>query len=41
VKSVHHDPSKFGVELEKLKNFETLLSKLENNLLSGKIFQVY
>ncbi|GFG31853.1 hypothetical protein Cfor_02661 [Coptotermes formosanus] len=39
VKSVHHDPSKFGVELEKLKNFETLLSKLENNLLSGKIFQ--
>ena len=41
VKSVHHDPSKFGVELEKLKNFENLLSKLENNLLSGKIFQVY
>jgi len=41
VKSVHHDPSKFGVELEKLKNFENMLSKLENNLLSGKIFQVY
>ena len=40
VKSVQHDPSKFGVELEKLKNFENLLSKLENNLLNGKIFQV-
>lgn len=40
LKSVHHDPSKFGVELEKLKNFENLLSKLENHLLTGKIFQV-
>ncbi|XP_021927247.1 WASH complex subunit 4 isoform X2 [Zootermopsis nevadensis] len=39
LKSVHHDPSKFGVELEKLKNFENLLSKLENHLLTGKIFQ--
>jgi WASH complex subunit 7 len=40
VKSVHHDPQKFGVEREKLKHFETLLSELENNLLAGKIFQV-
>lgn len=39
VKSVHHDPSKFGVEWQKLKNFENLLSKLENHLLTGKIFQ--
>jgi WASH complex subunit 7 len=41
LKLAHHDPSKYGVELEKLKNFENMLSKLENNLLSGKIFQVY
>lgn len=41
VKSVHHDPSKFGIEREKLKNFENFLSKLENHLLTGKIFQVY
>ncbi|PNF21208.1 hypothetical protein B7P43_G05087, partial [Cryptotermes secundus] len=40
VKSVQHDPSKFGVEWEKLKNFENLLSKLENHLLTGKIFQI-
>ena len=40
VKSVHHDPVKFGVEWGKLKNFENLLSELENHLLTGKIFQV-
>ncbi|XP_069694005.1 WASH complex subunit 4 isoform X2 [Periplaneta americana] len=39
VKSVHHDPSKFGVDCEKLKNFERLLLEIENHLLSGKVLQ--
>ncbi|XP_034984556.2 WASH complex subunit 4 isoform X1 [Zootoca vivipara] len=39
LKSVHHNPSKFGVQEDKLKPFEKLLLKLENQLLDGTIFQ--
>ncbi|XP_049805094.1 WASH complex subunit 4 [Schistocerca nitens] len=39
IKSVHHDPTKFGVPPEKLKTFEKMLCELENQLLTGKIFQ--
>uniref|UniRef100_A0A4W3I8L6 WASH complex subunit 4 n=1 Tax=Callorhinchus milii TaxID=7868 RepID=A0A4W3I8L6_CALMI len=39
LKSVHHNPSKFGIAEEKLKPFEKLLFKLEGQLLDGMIFQ--
>ncbi|XP_076863449.1 WASH complex subunit 4 isoform X1 [Brachyhypopomus gauderio] len=39
LKSVHHNPSKFGVPEEKLKPFEKLLLKLEGQLLDSMIFQ--
>ncbi|XP_062989484.1 WASH complex subunit 4 isoform X2 [Elgaria multicarinata webbii] len=39
LKSVHHNPSKFGVQEDKLKPFEKLLLKLESQLLDGMIFQ--
>ncbi|XP_069766077.1 WASH complex subunit 4 isoform X3 [Narcine bancroftii] len=39
LKSVHHNPSKFGMAEEKLKPFEKLLLKLERQLLSQMIFQ--
>nr|XP_021496600.1 WASH complex subunit 4 isoform X2 [Meriones unguiculatus] len=39
LKSVHHNPSKFGIQEEKLKPFEKLLLKLEGQLLDGMIFQ--
>ncbi|XP_041059183.1 WASH complex subunit 4 isoform X2 [Carcharodon carcharias] len=39
LKSVHHNPSKFGIAEEKLKPFEKLLLKLEGQLLDGMIFQ--
>ncbi|XP_036153709.1 WASH complex subunit 4 isoform X6 [Myotis myotis] len=40
LKSVHHNPSKFGIQDEKLKPFEKFLLKLEGQLLDGMIFQV-
>lgn len=40
LKSVHHNPSKFGIQEDKLKPFEKLLLKLECQLLDGMIFQV-
>ncbi|MBZ3882813.1 WASH complex subunit 7 [Sciurus carolinensis] len=39
LKSVHHNPSKFGIQEEKLKPFEKFLLKLEGQLLDGLIFQ--
>ncbi|GCB83146.1 hypothetical protein scyTo_0023417, partial [Scyliorhinus torazame] len=39
LKSVHHNPLKFGIAEEKLKPFEKLLLKLEGQLLDGMIFQ--
>ncbi|XP_043822433.1 WASH complex subunit 4 isoform X2 [Dromiciops gliroides] len=39
LKSVHHNPSKFGIQEEKLKPFEKFLQKLEGQLLDGMIFQ--
>uniref|UniRef100_A0A4W4GUC8 WASH complex subunit 4 n=1 Tax=Electrophorus electricus TaxID=8005 RepID=A0A4W4GUC8_ELEEL len=39
LKSVHHNPSKFGIPEEKLKPFEKLLLKLEGQLLDSMIFQ--
>ncbi|XP_043943762.1 WASH complex subunit 4 [Protopterus annectens] len=39
LKSVHHNPSKFGIQEDKLKPFEKLLLKLESQLLDGMIFQ--
>ncbi|XP_066561354.1 WASH complex subunit 4 [Amia ocellicauda] len=39
LKSVHHNPSKFAIQEEKLKPFEKLLLKLEGQLLDGMIFQ--
>ncbi|XP_067860697.1 WASH complex subunit 4 [Heptranchias perlo] len=39
LKSVHHNPSKFGIAEEKLKPFEKLLLKLEGQVLDGVIFQ--
>ncbi|XP_078530725.1 WASH complex subunit 4 isoform X1 [Lissotriton helveticus] len=39
LKSVHHNPVKFGVQEDKLKPFEKLLLKLEGKLLDGMIFQ--
>ncbi|KAL6084193.1 hypothetical protein STEG23_012492, partial [Scotinomys teguina] len=39
LKSVHHNPSKFGIQEEKLKLLEKFLLKLEGQLLDGTIFQ--
>ncbi|EDM17083.1 similar to CG13957-PA (predicted), isoform CRA_b [Rattus norvegicus] len=39
LKSVHHNPSKFGIQEERLKPFEKFLLKLEGQLLDGMIFQ--
>ncbi|KAG8138232.1 hypothetical protein E2320_004147 [Naja naja] len=39
LKSVHHNPPKFGIQEDKLKPFEKLLLKLESQLLDGMIFQ--
>ncbi|ERE87782.1 WASH complex subunit 7-like protein [Cricetulus griseus] len=39
LKSVHHNPSKFGIQEEKLKPFEKFLLKLEGQLFDGMIFQ--
>lgn len=40
LKSVHHNPVKFGIREDKLKPFEKLLLKLESQLLDGILFQV-
>ncbi|CAH2277508.1 Hypothetical predicted protein [Pelobates cultripes] len=39
LKSVHHNPVKFGIQEDKLKPFEKLLLKLESHLLDGMLFQ--
>ncbi|XP_073476379.1 WASH complex subunit 4 isoform X1 [Aquarana catesbeiana] len=39
LKSVHHNPAKFGIREDKLKPFEKLLLKLESQLLDGALFQ--
>ncbi|XP_059151833.1 WASH complex subunit 4-like isoform X4 [Physella acuta] len=39
VKSVHHDPSKFGIAQEKVRPFEKLMMMIEGKLLDGMIFQ--
>ncbi|MEE6480161.1 hypothetical protein FKM82_012478, partial [Ascaphus truei] len=39
LKSVHHNPVKFGIQEDKLKPFEKLLLKLETQLLDGVLFQ--
>ncbi|XP_056000960.1 WASH complex subunit 4-like isoform X5 [Ostrea edulis] len=39
LKSVHHDPGKFGIAPEKIRPFEKLIMKLEGQLLDGRIFQ--
>lgn len=39
VKSVHHDPVKFGVPQDKVRPFEKLMMILEGKLLDGMIFQ--
>ncbi|XP_066997257.2 WASH complex subunit 4 isoform X3 [Anabrus simplex] len=39
VKSVHHDPSKFDIQGDKLRSFEKVLTDLESQLLTGRIFQ--
>ncbi|XP_054723864.1 WASH complex subunit 4-like, partial [Uloborus diversus] len=36
--SIHHNPSKLGFSIEKLRPFEKVISKLENQLLEGSIF---
>ncbi|XP_066997256.2 WASH complex subunit 4 isoform X2 [Anabrus simplex] len=40
VKSVHHDPSKFDIQGDKLRSFEKVLTDLESQLLTGRIFQI-
>ena len=40
LKSVHHDPGKFAVDVDKLRPFERLMMTLEGQLLDGYIFQV-
>ncbi|XP_069101114.1 WASH complex subunit 4-like isoform X2 [Argopecten irradians] len=39
LKSVHHDPGKFSIPGDKLRQFEKLIMKLEGELLDGLIFQ--
>lgn len=41
LKSVRHNPGKFGVPENKLRPFEKLLITLEGQALDGMIFQVY
>ena len=40
LKSVHHNPTRFGVEQSKLRPFEKLLMGMQGQLLDGMIFQV-
>ena len=40
LKSVHHDPAKFGIPEDKIRPFEKILMTLEGQLLDGMIFQV-
>ncbi|XP_071809991.1 WASH complex subunit 4-like [Asterias amurensis] len=39
LKSVHHNPTRFGVEESKLRPFEKLLMGMQGQLLDGMIFQ--
>ncbi|XP_071139375.1 WASH complex subunit 4-like isoform X2 [Mytilus edulis] len=39
LKSVHHDPGKFGIQPDKMRPFEKLMMQLEGQLLDGLIFQ--
>lgn len=38
--SIHHNPSKLGLAVDKLRPLEKLISKLESQLLEGNIFLV-
>ncbi|XP_067134049.1 WASH complex subunit 4 isoform X3 [Centruroides vittatus] len=38
ISSIHHDPTRFGITKEKLLPFEKLISRLESQLLEGRIF---
>ena len=40
LKSVHHNPQRFGMEESKLRPFEKLLMGIQGQLLDGMIFQV-
>ena len=40
LKSVHHNPSKFGFTEQTLRPFEKLILRLEMALLEGHIFAV-
>jgi len=40
LKSVRHDPGKFGTSEDKLRPFEKLMMNLEGQLLDNMIFQV-
>lgn len=40
VKSVHHNTGRFNVTPEKLRHFENMITKLETQLLEGRIFSV-
>ena len=40
LKSIHHDPGKFGIQPDKMRPFEKLMMQLEGQLLDGLIFQV-
>ncbi|UYV81128.1 KIAA1033 [Cordylochernes scorpioides] len=39
VKSIHHNPSKFGLTTDQLLPLEKVLARLESQLLEGRIFQ--
>lgn len=40
IRSSFHSPSQFGVPLERLKFLDKVIKEIENELLSGHIFQV-
>ena len=40
LKSVHHNPDRFGLAEDKIGPFEKLMIQLEGQLLDGMIYQV-
>lgn len=40
LKSVHHNPQRFGIDQSKLRPFEKLLLSLEGQVMHGRIFAV-
>ena len=40
IKSIHHNPTKFQIEINKFYRFEKHLVELEGKLLDGTIYQV-